>query len=102
VRGLAGELEGDPHDPEQIHVADPLVEAVDHHRRVDVLEHAALDQLDLAAAALFGRRADDVDAPLRQLVAHRGQPRARPGAGRRDRVVAAGVADRRAARRIRT
>src|SRR5207253_6971287 len=48
-----------------------------------------------AAAALFRRRAHDVDAALRQLVADRGQPRARPGAGRRDRVVTAGVADRR-------
>src|SRR5947209_13893452 len=95
MRGLAGELEADPHDPEQVHVPDPLIEAVHHHRRVHVLEDPALDKLYLAAAALFRRRAHDVDAALRQPVADRGQPLARPGAGRRDRVVTAGMTDRR-------
>ena len=32
-----------------------------HHRRVHAGEHAALEQQDLAAAALLGRRADDAD-----------------------------------------
>ena len=72
---------------------DPAVEAVDHHRRVDVLEHAALDQLHLAAAPLLGRRADHLHAPRRQLVAHGRQRGAGAGAGRRDDVVTAGVAD---------
>ena len=95
MRRLAGELEADSHDAEQIHVADPLIEPVDHHRRVHVLEDAGLNQLHLAASALLGRRAHHVDAPLRQPVAHRGQPGARAGARGRDRVVTAGVTDRR-------
>src|SRR5262249_61448313 len=77
------------------HVADPLAEAVDHHRRVHVAEHAGLEQLDLAAAALLGRGADDVNAPLWEPVADRRQPGARPGPGGRDRVVTARVPDRR-------
>ena len=47
---------------------DRAVEAVDHHRAVDVLEDAGLDELHLAAAALLGRRPDDLDAALGELV----------------------------------
>ena len=53
----------------------------------------ALDELDLPAAALLGGRADDLDAALRELGAHRGERRARAGAGGGDDVVAARVPD---------
>src|SRR5207245_377348 len=73
VRRRAAELEARPRDAEQVLVHDPAVEAVDHHRGVHRLEDAALDEPHLAAAALLGGRADDLDATLRQLVAQRGQ-----------------------------
>src|SRR5262249_19133396 len=93
VRGLARELEAGAHDAEQILVHDPAIEAVDHHRGVHVLEDAAPDELDLAAAALLGGRADDLDATLRQPVPDGGERRARAGAGGGDDVVAARVTD---------
>src|SRR6266850_1719857 len=93
VRGLAGELEADTHDAEQVLVHDPAVEAVDHHRGVYGLEDAAVDQLHLAAAALFRGRTDDLHAALRQPVPQRSQRRPRADAGGGDDVVAAGVTD---------
>ncbi len=93
VGGLAGELEAYPGDAEQILVQDPAVEAVNHHCGVHALEHAGLDQLDLAAATLLGRRADHLDAPGRELVAHGRERGARARPRGRDDVVAAGVPD---------
>src|SRR6266851_6175940 len=68
--------------------------AVDHHRRVDVAEHAGLQQPHLAGAALFGGRADHLD-PARERDLAEGHGEGRPGAGarRRDDVVAARVTD---------
>src|SRR6185295_18664030 len=93
VRGLAAELEGAAHDAQQVLVQDGAVEPVDHHRAVHVLEHARLDELDLPAAALLGGGADHLDAALRELGPHRGEGRARAGAGGGDDVVAARVPD---------
>src|SRR2546426_27881 len=68
--------------------------AVDHHRRVDVAEHAGLQQPYLAGAALFGGRADHLD-PARERDLAEGHGEGRPGAGarRRDYIVAARVTD---------
>jgi hypothetical protein len=74
-------------------VEDVPVEAVDHHGAVHVLKHPALDQLHLSAAALFGRRADHLDAAGRQRIPHRRQGCARSGARRRDDVVPARMPD---------
>ena len=52
---------------------------VDHHRRVGAVEGAPLEQEDLAAAALFGRGAEDRDRQA-EVVGQR-----RPGPGRRRR-----------------
>ena len=93
MRGLAGELETDAHDAEQILVGDPPIPAVYHHRRVDALEDTAANQLHLAAATLLGRRADDVDPAPGKPLAHGGQAQAGAGAGRGDHVVTASVAD---------
>src|SRR5262249_43023988 len=54
---------------------------------------AAVDQLDLAAAAFLGGGPDDLDTSLRQTISNGGQRRARAGAGGGDHVVAAGVTD---------
>src|SRR3989442_10575131 len=91
--GRGAELEASPQAAEQVLVDDPAVEAVDHHRGVHRLEDAALDEPHLAAAALLGGRADDLDATLRQLVAKRGQRGAGADAGGGDDVVAARVTD---------
>ena len=64
---LAGELEGRPHDAQEVLVEHGPIEAVDHHGAVHVFEDAALDELDLAAAAFLRRGADDQDASLREL-----------------------------------
>ena len=95
VRRLARELQADAHDPEQVHVRDPAVPAVNHHRGVDSREDAALDEPHLAAAALLRRGADDQDAPGRQAIAHGREPGTGADAGGRDGVVAAGVPDAR-------
>ena len=65
---------------------------VDHHRHVDAVEGAPLEQQDLAAAALLGRGADDPHGHA-EVVGHGGQGQARADGGRGDHVVAAGVAD---------
>ena len=67
---------------------------VRHHREVLVGEPAALEQQDLPAAVLLGRRPDDSDGETDLI----GDPRrSQRGAERhrRDHVVAAGVADAR-------
>jgi hypothetical protein len=66
----ARELERQAHDAEEILMSDPGIPAVHHHRGVDAREDAAFDQLDLAASAFLGRRADHKDASLRQPVTH--------------------------------
>src|SRR4029077_6984740 len=60
-----------------------------------VLEEPRLDEPDLPAAALFGGRADHVDAPLGELIPDGGEggARSRPRGG--DDVVTAGIADAR-------
>src|SRR5262249_27007098 len=93
VCSLSGELEADAHDAEQILMGDPTVPAVHHQRRVDALEDAAAYQLHLTAAALLGRRADDVDPALRKSLPDGGQAHACPGAGRGGHGVTACVAD---------
>ena len=69
---------------------------MDHHRRADVLEGAGLDQLDLAAAALLGRRAEHAHGAGDAVLLQRRRD-AEPGrdAGGGDQVVPAGVADQR-------
>ena len=64
---------------------------VDHHRGVGAVERAALEQEDLAPAALLGRRAEHRDRQP-DVVGHRGQGHARADGGGGDEVVAAGVA----------
>src|SRR3989442_13118872 len=91
--GRGAELEASPQAAEQVLVDDPAVEAVDHHRGVHRLEDAALDEPHLAAAALLGGRADDLDATLRQLVAKRGQRGAGADAGGWGEAVAAPATD---------
>jgi hypothetical protein len=93
MRRLAPPLEVHAHDAEEVLVQDRAVEPVDHHRAVHPLEHAGLDQLDLAAAALLRRRADDLDPPRGQPGAHGGQRRAGAGSRGGDDVVAARVPD---------
>jgi len=62
-----------------------------HQRAMKVVEDTLLDHDDLAAATLFGRRANDADLHA-ELVGHRGERD--PGADRRSRddVMAARVA----------
>ena len=65
---------------------------VDHHRGVDIVEEAALDEADLAAAALLGRRAQQRQLEA-QLIGQRRQRQRSTQAGGADDVVAAGMAD---------
>ena len=71
------------------HVCRPRM---DHHRRVDAVEGAGVDEPQLAAAGLLGGRAQDGDAQT-ELLCDRGECKARPDTGRRDDVVAACVPD---------
>ncbi len=89
-----------PTDEFEMHVRDrqrpvqhlgPRV-GMEHHRRVDFLEDAGVDQPDLAAATLLGRRADDEHATA-QAIERLGQRNPGPGGGGRDQVVAAAVAE---------
>ena len=73
---------------------------VDHHRGVGAVEGAALEEQDLAAAALLGRRAEHGDGEA-EVVGHAGQGHPRPERRGGDEVVPAGVAHRRAGRRTR-
>ena len=92
VRLLA--LEGDVEvvDRETERVESFGGEGVHHHRGVHVIEVAGVDEVDLAAAAFLGRRAEQGDRDV-QLVGDGAQ--ADGGAQRRrgDDVVAAGVTD---------
>jgi hypothetical protein len=65
---------------------------VDHHRGVDAVEHAGVEHQDLAAAALLGRRPDDLHGEA-ELVGERREREPGPDRGRGDDVVAARVAD---------
>jgi hypothetical protein len=93
VGRLSRVLEAGPYDPEEVLVENGPVEAVDHHRAVDAREHAALEELDLAAPALFGGRADHVDPTRGETGLEGRQRRARPRARCRDDVVPARVSD---------
>ncbi len=65
---------------------------MDHHRRVYTVEDAGIEHGDLAAAALFGRRADDPHRESEILGAAQERdagPHRRGG----DQIVAAGVTD---------
>ena len=64
---------------------------VDHHGGVDVLEGAAVQHEDFAAAPLLGGRAEHPHLQA-YVVGHRGQGQPGPHGARRDDVVAAGVA----------
>ena len=61
-----------------------------HHREVEAREGAAVEQLDLAAAALLGGGAVDLDREV-ELVGERPRAAADPDGDGRDEVVAAGV-----------
>ena len=65
---------------------------VHHHRRVDAVEHALVQHDDLAAAALFGRGAEDLHGDA-EFVGERSEREARADRGAGDHVVATGVAD---------
>src|SRR3989442_929984 len=68
--------------------------SVDHHRGVYTSKHARLQQLHLSRAAFLRRRADHQDLTGEGQRPQRArQRRPRPGAGRGDDVVAAGVPD---------
>ena len=58
-------------------LGDVLGPGMDHHRRVDAVEGAGLDEPDLAAAALLGGRAEERDAQA-ELVGHGRQRNGRP------------------------
>ena len=89
-----------PTDELELHVGDrqrpvqhlgPGV-GMEHHRRIDFLEDARIDQSDLSAATFLGRRADD-EHPTAQTVERVGERNPRPGRGGRNQVVAAAVAE---------
>ena len=65
---------------------------MNHHRRVHVVEVAGIDEIDLAAAAFFGGRAEQRDLEI-EFIRHCGQTNG--GAERRggDDVVSARVSD---------
>ncbi len=65
---------------------------VDHHRGVDAVELAGLEEADLATPGLLGGRAHDGD-PQAQLVRHDREREAGTHAGGRDHVVTAGMPD---------
>jgi hypothetical protein len=65
---------------------------VHHHRRVDTVERAALEEVDLPATALLGRRADDMHGQA-EIVGERRECETRTGGRRRDHIVPARVAD---------
>ena len=65
---------------------------VDHHRRVDTGERPAFEHVDLAAAALFGRRAHDLHRDA-EVVGQAGQCQTGANRGAGDDVVAARVTD---------
>ena len=73
-------------------VATSVGPRVDHHRRVDAVEGARVDEPQLAATGLLGGRAQDGDAQA-ELLGHGSEREARADAGRRDDVVAAGMPD---------
>ena len=74
---------------------------VDHEGRVHVLEEAALDEADLAAAPLLGRCAQQRELQA-QLIHERGQRQRGTQTGSADDVVTAGVTDTRQTRRTRS
>ena len=84
------DLELDGGDDRHLHHVERR--GVDHHRRVDAVERAALEQLDLPAAALLRRRAQDRHGEA-GVVRHRQQRHARAGRHGGDDVVAARLAD---------
>ncbi len=65
---------------------------VDHEGGVDTVEGPGGGEVDLAATALLGRRAEHGEAPA-QLLGDRGRGEPRPEPGRADDVVAARVPD---------
>src|SRR5947207_4557674 len=65
---------------------------MEHHRRIDFLEDARIDQPDLSAATFLGRRTDDEHPPA-QAIERVGQRNPGPRRGRRNQVVAAAVAE---------
>ena len=92
VRGPPLEVEREPERRERGVREDVAVEGVEHHRRVDPLERARLDEPDLAAPAFLGRRSEQHDLPPDLLDdARRGEERPDPARG--DEVVPAGVPD---------
>ena len=62
-------------------------------RGVDAGEEPGLGHDHLAADRFFGRRAEDVDAPLAQMRQRRGEPHSGADAGDGDQVVTAAVTD---------
>ena len=66
-------------------------EGVHHHRGVDAVEGAPVEQEDLAPAALLGGRAEDAHREA-EVVGHPGECQAGADGGGGDDVVAAGMA----------
>jgi hypothetical protein len=66
------------------------VEGVEHHRRVDAVEDARLEHLDLPAPTLFGGRSEE-DHLAAEDLRHRRSGDESPDAAGRDEVVPAGV-----------
>ena len=92
VRGLPAVRNVYVHNASERVREDVAIERVEHHRRGDALEDAGLDQLDLAAAALFRRRAEEHDLAASRS-ATGAAPRNAPTRARRDEVVPARVTD---------
>jgi len=55
------EAELEPDAGEGVVREEIAIEGVEHDRRVDAAERARLEELDLAASALFGGRAEEID-----------------------------------------
>src|SRR5262245_18461340 len=68
------------------------IERMEHHRRVDAVERARLEQLDLPAAAFLGRRPEQKDLTV-ELIRDRREPEERAYGAARDQIVAARVPD---------
>ncbi len=82
----------DPHRRERVVRDEIPIERVEHHGRVHPLEDAGVDELDLAAAPLLGRGADELDR-AGEGAALLGEREERAERAARDEVVTTRVAD---------
>ncbi len=91
VRGLAGEDDLGVRHRERPRLGDVDGCRMRHHRQVEADERAAVEHLDLAAAAFLRGRAEHLDRQA-GLIGHLGECQRRTDRDRRDQVVAAGMA----------